>query len=306
MARRLSANSGAFTLSVDDFVSEFTPSGSDPTLLRDLFAGEPLLLQPRTRAPFGWKASPRERPAAKDGLTLKNAVLRSGQKEVAGGEVFLPINIFAISNGMSWAKALNTEKPFFASIATRGALDLEDPLRPRRARELPVAGKIQGNLLPASGSVLEANCRQGRRARDHPRVRRGTPCRPATREALDLSSKDGRAWVQGKLETKGFDPVTLQRQQTPFGFTKENEGDLKWRNPDGVVEGRLDLACTDLRVFQPSCSRRFAESAERSSGNITLGGKFQAPSLTGTLGLKDARFQANQRAPRRLPTPTSV
>lgn len=287
----LSANSGAFTLSVDDFVSEFTPSGLTGRFSAT-YSPENLYFSNLELAHDGMLFSTRA-TAAKDGLTLKNAVLRSGKKEVAGGEVFLPINIFALGNGTSWAKALNTEKPFFASIATRGALDLED-LSALAGQELPVAGKIQGNLT-ASGSVLEPQLAGKVDVREIT-LKSGENAVPPGNLSLDLSSKDGRAWVQGKLETKGFDPVTLQAN-TPFGFTKENEGDLKWRNPDGVVEGRLDLPRTDLRVFQPMFPQ-IRGIGGALSGNITLGGKFQAPSLTGTLGLKDAWFQANQRAPR--------
>ncbi len=164
----LSANSGAFTLSVDDFVSEFTPSGLTGRFSAT-YSPENLYFSNLELAHDGMLFSTRA-TAAKDGLTLKNAVLRSGKgsrrrRGVPADQHFRPGQRDVMGQGAQYRKAILRQHRH-AGCSRSGR-----PLRPRRAgasRGRKNPGQPHRQRLRARATA----CRQGRRARDHSQVRR--------------------------------------------------------------------------------------------------------------------------------------
>src|SRR5207342_3554443 len=117
----------AFNVSLDDFVSEYTPSG-----LTGRFAGtyspqnvyfnalelEKGPLRFSTRATF-----------ARSGIKLDEAVLRSGGREIAEGELYFPIDPFDVALGSAPKEAWHFDKTLYASIVSQEPLNVRDLLR---------------------------------------------------------------------------------------------------------------------------------------------------------------------------------
>lgn len=287
----LSAHSGAVTLSLDDFISEFTPSGLtghfsatySPENL--YFSNFELQHEDLT---FSTQAT-----AARSGLTLKNAVFRSGKRELADGEMFLPLDVFSLASGVSWQKALNVEKPLYLNVASRGALELAE-IFALTGREIPLSGSFRLNMT-ATGPVLQPSLR-GELKGENLLVRTEGVNLPSSTLDLALSTAEARARLAGKLETRGFAPVALEAGM-PFGFKRDDGGNLHWTNPGGELDGSVRFPRTELGVFRP-----FLPSIRGLggilSGGVTLGGTLSKPRLSGNLSLSDGWMQVNARAPR--------
>lgn len=285
-----SAHSGAFTLSLEDFISEFTPSGLTgrftATYSPENLYFSNLELQHNDLI-FSTRAT-----AARSGLTLKDAVLRSGRRELADGEMFLPFDIFTLAGGLPWQKALNVDRPLYLNVASRGTLELGEVLA-LTGQDAPLSGSLRLKIT-AAGPVLQPAL-NGEIKGESLRVKAEADLPPSALD-LALSTADSRATLAGKLETRGFAPLTLQAGM-PFGFKRDDDGTLRWLNPDGQLDGAISLPRTELAVFRP-----FLPASARLggvlSGGLTLGGTLAQPRLNGQLALAGGWLQTDPRAPR--------
>lgn len=288
----LSAHSGAFNIALDDFLSDQTPSG-----LTGRFAGtyspENLYFSgielAHDQLVFSTRAT-----VARNGVTLKDAVLKNRKRELADAEVYLPLDVFSLAGGKTIAESLNLEKPAYVTVSSRGDLALDD-LFELAGQEAPATGTLRLNLLargPVTSPMLEGEL-AGRNI--VVKTAEGNSLPPSTLD-LDLSSADGRARVNGQLATRGFSPLNVAFA-SPFGFTRAEDGKLSWTNPNGSVEGNVTFPKTDLALFRPLLPD-FRGLGGTLSGDLKIGGTFANPQINGQIGLANGWLQTTTRAPR--------
>lgn len=284
------AHSGAFNVSLDDFISEHTPSG-----LTGRFAGTyspknvyfsgfelqqgPLLFA--TRATL-----------AGSGIKLGGGVLRAGRRELAEAEFFLPVDPFALMAGKPFNDAMISGKDVYASVATRGALPVRDLLR------------LAGNDLPADGTVdvkLKAAGPPSALTVDGRIEGRGLAMRyedkttPVSQLNATLKAAGGTATLNGGIDTRGLPSLTLAAE-APFGFARSADGSLRWMNPDGKISARLEIPKSSLEIFRPFLPR-LEKLSGTLSGGLNVAGTVAKPEIDGRLAIADGRVQAAAHDP---------
>lgn len=286
----VAAHSGAFQISLNDFLSEHTPSG-----LTGRFAGT---YSPQNVHFSGLEVEQgalrfsTQATLAGSGVKLRDAVLRAGGRDVLDAELFLPINPFALLAGKSLKEAVLPEKEVYASVTTRGALGVRDLLR-LAGNDLPAEGTIQLNLQGSGkpASLTLDGSLQGRGLA----LRQANQSTPVTQFDATLKAADGMASLNGTLTPRSLPALTLQAE-TPFGFLQTAEGDLRWMNPEGKLSARLQIPRTNLEIFRP-----FLPSVRQLTGTlageVVVGGTVGQPTVTGGLSLTGGRIQTSTRDP---------
>lgn len=284
------AHSGAFQVSLDDLVSEQTPSG-----LTGRFAGT---YSPQNVYFSGLELEQgalrfsTQATLAGSGIKLRDAVLRAGGREVLDADVFLPLDPFALLAGKSLKEAVLPEKEIYANVTTRGALAVRDLLR-LAGNDLPAEGTLQLNLK-GSGKPASLTL-NGRLEGRGLALRQENTSTPVTQLDATLQAADGMAALRGTLSPRGLPPLSLQADM-PFGFLKTADGDLRWMNPEGNVSARLQIPRTDLKIFRP-----FMPSVQHLSGTLagelSVAGTVGRPTITGGLSLTGGRIKTSTRDP---------
>lgn len=284
------AHSGAFNVSLENFVSEQTPSG-----LTGRFAGtySPQnvyfsgfeLEQGRLR--FSSRAT-----LAASGVKFQDGVLQSGGREVAEAEVFVPINPFLLAAGKPLKEAMHADKAVYASISTRGALGVRDLL------------KLAGNDAPANGTVqldfkatgpFSALTMDGRLAGRALAFKRGGESTPASKIDATIRAENGQAQIAGEMVT-GNTPAANLKAEFPIAPVANGAGGLRWLKPDGVLAGRLDLPRLELAALKPFFPKIWRLSG-LATGGVDFGGTAAEPQFTGEIVLRDGDFQLAQHGP---------
>lgn len=138
-----SAHSGAFSLALDDFVSALTPGGLTGTF-EGTYSPENVYFSvfdlKRKQSRFTTTAT-----LARSGLGLKNAVLREKNQIVATGEVFLPMDPFAVFAGLPVSTAMTPDKTLYLRFETKQPLRLEEVAR-LSGQEAGLGGTVRGKM----------------------------------------------------------------------------------------------------------------------------------------------------------------
>jgi len=284
------AHSGAFTVSLDKFISEHTPSG-----LTGRFAGT---YSPQNIYFSGFELEQgplrftTQATLAGSGLKLKNAVLRAGGRDLADAEVFLPVDFFAMAGGQSLSEAVLPDKEVYVAVNTLGALGLRDLLR-LSGNDLPVEGTLRGNVkasgLPAALAV------DGKIEGRGLAVRGEDGASPASQLDAVLHAAEGKAVLSGGIVPRGLPPLVL-KAEAPFGFLKAADGSLRWVNPEGKISARLEIPQTSLDVFRPFFPKAH-KIGGTIAGGITATGTVAKPALTGRLTLAGGSIKRSVRDP---------
>lgn len=285
-----SAHSGAFNVSLDQFVSERTPSG-----LTGRFAGT---YSPQNVYFSGFELDQgplrfsTQATLANSGLKLKNAILRGGGRDLADAEIFLPLDPFALAAGKPLQEAMLPDKEVYASVASRGSLGLRDLLR-LAGNDLPVEGTLQ-LALKASG-LPAALALDGKIEGRGLAMRFENETGPVSQLDATLRAANGTAVLAGVVNTRGLPPLTL-KAESPFGFARAADGSLRWMNPDGQIAAQLEIPKTNLGIF-----RAFFPGVQNIegtlSGGLTATGTVAKPELNGRLALTGGRIKVSTRAP---------
>ena len=285
-----SANSGAFDVSLDDFVSEYTPSGltgrfagtySPENVYFSGFELEQAALRFSTRATL-----------ARSGIKLNDALLRSGGRELAEAELYLPIDPFEVASGKSPKEALHLDMKLYARIASKDPLNARDLLR-LTGNDLPVDGTVKVNLsaegLPSTLSFDGKIEGRGltRRFQD------GSS--PPSQLDATMQGADGIASFTGELASPGLSPAIL-KAEGPFGAVKGVDGRLHWMNPEGGLSASLQIPKVDIGVLRP-----LFPNVQRLegflSGSLAVSGTVGKPLLDGHLLIGDGRLEISPNAP---------
>lgn len=285
-----SAHSGAFTASLRDFVTAMSPAGitgqfegtySPQNLYFNTFA----LVRDSLR--FFTHAS-----IDSAGITLKNIDLSDGKESLLTGELFVPLNAFAMSQGQTWQQAAKLGQPVYADIKSPGAINLADVAQ-LLGKNTPITGTLR-LALDAGGPLENLKLTGSVTGRGLGLHSAGTEMPPSKLD-LQITTSDHRAAVTGTLATEGFSPVKVQAS-IPFGFQKGSDGALAWSNPTGQFSGLLDMPETNLSVF-----KALVPGVSQLSGNIsakiTASNTLSEPRFDGRLALREGTMQTTPRAP---------
>lgn len=138
-----SAHSGAFSLALDDFISALTPGGLTGSF-EGTYSPENVYFSvfdlKRGQGRFTTTAT-----LARSGLGLKNAVLREKNQVVATGEIFLPMNPFAVFAGTPVSEAMVPDKAVYLRLETKEPLRLRDIAR-LSGQKAHLGGTVRGKM----------------------------------------------------------------------------------------------------------------------------------------------------------------
>jgi hypothetical protein len=285
-----SAHSGAFNVSLDDFVSEHTPSGltgrfagtySPENVYFSGFELEQAALRFSTRATF-----------ARSGIKLSDALLSSDGRELAEAEIYLPVDPFEVASGKSPGQALHLDMKLYASIVSKDLLNVRDLLR-LIGNDRPVDGTVKVKLS-AEGlpSTLSFDGKVEGRGLTRKFQNGSSP--PFQLDAT-LKGADGIATFAGELATPGLSPATLKAESS-FGVVRAADGRLRWMDPDGGLSASLQAPKIDIGVLRP-----LFPNVQRLeglvSGSLAVAGTVGKPSLDGHLNISDGRLEISSNAP---------
>jgi Uncharacterized protein conserved in bacteria len=297
------SHSGAFQIALDKFVSAFTPSGLTGRFAGTYspqniyFSGVELEQGPLR---FSTRAT-----LASSGVKLQDSVLRARGREIADADVFLPIDPFAFAAGRPLSQVLLADRPLYANVATRGALNVRDLLR-LAGNDLPATGTLRF-YLQASGNpavpVVEGRLEGRGLGLDSESGKI-----PPTQLDAAIHVADGQARVTGEWKIPGS-PTASFAMETPLAYRAENHG-VSWRNPADTISGRLDIPRLDLRLLRPLFPHLRGLGGELSAriqakgtagrplfegGVLLANGQVTPPSLLPPIDQVQAAFKVSER-----------
>jgi hypothetical protein len=273
------AHSGAFNVSVNQLVTDWSPEGITGRFSGTYspgniyFGGFELEKGPAT---IHLKAT-----LAESGVRLDDFTFLQSKKELASGEFFLPVDPYKLAQGGGLAGSILPDKFVHARLETRGDIAVRE-LVALFGHQAPLRGLVRGGLtVSGKPSALEiAGGLQGRGMQFE-----GSTAPPMD-VRLDASASAGIARVNGALTPKGF-PVMGLQAEFPFGLGVGTDGSAYLINPNGELKGAVDIPRTELALLQPFLPGISSLSGEL-SGTTAISGSLSAPRFTGRLGVRDA------------------
>jgi hypothetical protein len=285
-----SAHSGAFNVSLENFISEFTPSGvtgrfagtySPENVYFSGFELERGSLRFTTRATL-----------ARSGIKLDAARLRAGGRQLAAAEIYLPIDPFDVGAGKPLKNALHLDKRLYAEIAASTPLSIRELLR-LVGNDRPFEGTLKANLS-AGGLITDLSIDANAEAKGLSR-RFGEAMSPPSQIRASVHAVGGSGTIAGELASAGVSPITFNADG-PLGLVSAEDGTRHWIDPAGRISAALNVPRADLAVLRPLFPN-IRKLAGLLSGGIFVSGTVSAPSLHGRLALRDAQFEISPYLP---------
>ncbi|HEY5743798.1 MAG TPA: hypothetical protein VIS99_14810, partial [Terrimicrobiaceae bacterium] len=282
-----SMHSGAFNLSLDALVSDYTPGGItgrfggtySPENI--YFSGFELQ---RGALRFSTQAT-----VARSGLFLDDAVLEAAGRELATAEIFLPLDPFRLAEGKSLKNALHLDKKIYAEIVSKAALSIRELSR-LTGNDRPLEGTMKLDLV-AEGMPTALSLDGKIEARGlSRRFEKGSS--PPAQVHATVRARDGVASVAGELISRGVPPITF-KAETPFGIVMGTDGARHWINPEGQVSANLEIPQVDLAMLRPLFpnAQRIAGLV---SGGLSISGTVAKPLLEGRFVLSDGHLEISR------------
>jgi hypothetical protein len=285
-----SAHSGAFNVSLEDLVSDFTPGGvtgrfggtySPENVYFSGFELEHGPLRFSTRATL-----------ARSGITLDDALLRAGGRELAEAEVYLPLDPFNFAAGKSLKDALYLDKRIYAEIVSKAPLSVPELFR-LIGNDRPLEGTIRADLM-VEGTPSDVRLDGSFEARGlSMRFEKGTS--PPSQVRATIRGAAGAATLIGELSSPGLSPITF-KAESPFGIVRTPDDMRHWINPEGRISASLEIPEVDLAVFRPLFPE-IQRMAGVLSGDLSVAGTLSNPLFDGRLVLSDGELEISPNVP---------
>jgi hypothetical protein len=286
----VSAHSGAFNVALDDIDSEYTPSGLtgrfEGTYSPENVYFSRLELQ-RDALYFSTRAT-----LARSGIKLSDALLRSGERKLAGGELYLPIDPFDIAAGKSPLEAIHLDDNLYVGLISQAPLNVRDLLR-LAGNDRPLEGTVEF-LLSAAGTPSTFRFDGKIEGRGLTRRFENGWSPPAQLDAT-FKGAEGVASLTGELASPNLPPMTL-KAEGPFGVVRTVGGRLHWINPEGRFEASLQIPKLDSGILG-TLFPYFQRLGGFLSGNLAVTGTIARPLLDGQLTISDGRLETSKNAP---------
>ena len=284
-----SAHSGAFNVSLENCISEFTRSGvtgrfagtySPENVYFSGFELERGSLRFTTRATL-----------ARSGIKLDDAVLRGSGRELAAAEIYLPIDPFDVAAGKSLKNALHLDKKVYAQLVSNTPLSIRELLR-LAGNDRPFEGTVRADLR-VEGLVTDLRVDASGEAKGLSR-RFGERMSPPSQVRASVHGAGGSATITGELSSVGLSPITFQAE-SPFGVVRAQDGRRHWIDPEGRITASLNIPSADLAILRPVFPVH--RLAGLLSGSISVAGTVSAPSLEGRLALSGGQLEVSPYLP---------
>jgi hypothetical protein len=228
---------------------------------------------------------------AASGMKFDDVVIVGKRGRLANGEIFLPVNPFALAKGTAPADALVADIPLYAALETAGALTIGD-LCALAGQEPAASGRVRAGIkLAGKPDALAGKAFLAARGVT-PRETRMMPFDAD----LDFDLEGGKAAVSGILTPEGLPGLRLQAH-IPFGLTRDPEGNPTLSNPQGSVTASLDLPPTPLEAFAGFLPEMH-HLAGTATAAITATGTPANPVLEGSVSISNASLQPTRSSPR--------
>ena len=284
----LRANSGAFHATADSLVSDWTPGGLTADIAGTYSPGN--IHFGKIRLSHNQLLLALTATLADSGISLGDLRLRRGKTDMADGEVFLPLNAFALAGGTSVEEALVPDLEAYARLATRRGLKISE-IFALAGMDAPVDGVVDLNLkLGGLPSDLEAEA--ALRVRD---LRAPDQNFPPAAISLDINASDGTAQICGTAKMGSLQPVDLNAT-LPFGLIKDNEGRFVWVDPTGSIDAMVVIPEFAISSLQAFVGREPALSGTL-SGRLSVSGSAARPVMDGRLRVQGASVDFGSQAP---------
>lgn len=284
------AHSGAFTARLDDVMTSATPTG-----LTGEFAGtySPQNIYFKTvRLTHGPLDLNSQLTISSSGVNVTGLTLRRGRLALLSGEGFVPLDLFALSSGRTVAQALATDRPVYADF-TSGELPVADLIQ-MAGQKAGFRGRLRLNL-GASGTLPRLKLAGQLTARDLSATIDGFTI-PQTSADLALDTRDEGLAVKGAVQTRGFEPLTIDASM-PFAYEETKEGGVRLMHEDAPIKAEFTFPRTSLEVLRavlPTARRLQGTLA----GQVVIDGRLNAPNFRGAAELSGGDVELATDLPR--------
>jgi hypothetical protein len=279
-----SAHSGAFNVSLEDFVSDYTPggvtgrAGGTYSPQNVYFSGLELehgSLRFFTRA-----------TVARSGIKLDDGLLRAGDRELAEAEIYLPVDPFDLAAGKSLKNALHLDKRIYVEIVSKAPLSVRELFR-LAGNDRPIDGTVRADLT-AEGTSSDLRFDGKFEAKGlSRRFEKGSS--PPSQVHATIHGSGGVATLVGELASPGLSSIIF-KAEGPFGIVKAPDGRRHWINPEGLISANLEIPEVDLAILRPLFPN-IQSMAGLVSGGLSVSGTVSKPSIEGRVALSDAQLE---------------
>ncbi len=286
----IDAHSGAFHVRLDDVMTSATPTG-----ITGQFTGtySPQNIYFKTvRLTHGQLALDSHLTIASSGVNITGLSLKRGQLTLLRGDGFLPLDLFALGSGKTLAESMATDRNVYANF-TSGDLPVADLVQ-MAGQEANFRGHVRLNL-GATGPIPQLKLAGQLIARDLSATVDDFTL-PHTSADISLDTRDRGLWVKGSVQTRGFQPLSLEASM-PFAYEETADGGVRLVQDDAPIDAALSFPRTSLEIFRP-----FVPAARRLqgtlSGQVVVDGRLNAPKIRGEIALADGDLELPNDIPR--------
>lgn len=241
------AHSGAVQADVRQLVTPWTPSGLTAQI-EGTYSPQNVYLR-RIQLTHESLRLLAEGGGGVDGINARHLRLFNGNRELLRGEIYLPLNAFALARGISLEDAVLADRKVSANLQTERPVPLMDILQ-LLGQEPGAQGDV--SLKLDIGGALAQPTAEGEITGNALKLALGDISMPAVDVRLAIQGGEGIVKLQGTAVTPGFDPIDLTLQ-APFGLARNTAGGLTL--PNGAVFLDARFPRTNLAVFRPFLPR---------------------------------------------------
>lgn len=285
----LENHSGAFQIHLDNVTTDLTPTGITGAFEgtyspENIYIGVAQLSQ-------GDLMLEGRLTLARSGINVQDLQLERSSARLLTGDAFLPLDIFAMTQGASLAEALSTDRPVYARI-TSGLLQVPELLR-MAGQETDATGTVSLNFT-ASGKLPELQV-GGQFEGKNLSAQVNDFAFPSTSIEVTLATIKDQITLEGRIDIDGFKPMTLAGTM-PFAFERLPDGGMRWFQETAPIQAQLRFPDTSLEIFRPFlASARTLEGTMR--GSVDVSGTLNAPRVDGGLTLSGGVIEFAQKLP---------
>ncbi len=284
------AHSGAFTMKLEDVMTSVTPTG-----LTGEFIGtySPQNIYFKTvRLTHGTLQLNSQLTISSSGVNITGLSLKRAKLGLLNGEGFVPLDLFLLSSGKTLAQAMSTDKPVYANF-TSGDLPVADLIE-MAGQKANFRGQLRLNL-GASGTLPQLKLAGQLTGRELSATIDNFTV-PQTTADIALGTGDGGLSVKGSVQTRGFQPLTIEASM-PFAYEETKDGGVRLVHEDAPIKAQLTFPRTSLEIFRP-----FVPAARRLqgtlAGSVSVAGQLNAPKFQGDATLADGEIELSTDLPR--------
>ena len=277
------SHSGSFVAHFEDLVTAWTRAGLSAELQGTYSPGNIYLGRLRLmdrKLVMDARAS-----LARSGIKVDDVVLRLGLREIGGGKIFLPLNIFPLLGRHGGVDVL-WNRPFFVGLETKGNLPVEE-IFGLVGQESPVSGVLRARV-DMRGTFMEPVVDVSLEGSGLQPFKDAGKVPPAT-WGFQMKGDGGFLDVKGRFAAGRAAEISLSGRM-PYGFRQGVGGRLTLGDGSGEGVARLNVSKLDLGLLRPYFGGGVALGGVL-SGNVSWAIGSSSMEFNGGLGLMNGRLK---------------